>query len=489
MNISEAKQRLIQCQRTHKNCGSQVTPTLPQRVVDVMAPKVAGKLSLDLVLHVSSGAERGEYTALSYCWGTQVQTKLTRKKYKSMIAGFSSGILAQSIKDAIEVTRKLGIRYLWVDALCIIQDSSEDKAKEIDGMGQIFSDATLTIAAANSSSAHAGFLSSKNTLIGCSLPFILPNGEDGKVIAVPCFSYKHPEGYSPLSSRGWAFQEYVLSARVLYFGAGDVSWKCRATLLEPLFSTPFLPPAGDEEIYSDLSRALWEEKSRREWKSSEKHHIWIEIVENYSDRILSLTEDRLPALAGIAERLNHIWRDEYLAGIWKSCLPKQLCWYRQRPDQLPLHPYQGPSWSWISIEGRVFFERDDTSIEVEILDCDVQLESSEARYGRVKSGALTLAASVLEPLPVESRHRFKFDHGYDYIEHTNACSFGSNFPYSLVKIGTRKYSRYWDDIVALLVRQLGEGKYRRVGFLVNGTSPISDRGVWDRVERKVITIV
>jgi hypothetical protein len=109
--------------------------------------------------------------------------------------------ISQSVNDAIQVTRKLGLRYLWVDAICIIQDDVIDKSRELKFMEQIYTTATLTICASNSPSAEAGFVSPQPPK-GCELPFCLPDGSFTCVTVIPC-NKKPPEGHFPTDSRAW----------------------------------------------------------------------------------------------------------------------------------------------------------------------------------------------------------------------------------------------------------------------------------------------
>ena len=137
----------------------------------------------------------------------------TKAVYAAMQNMIEPKSLSRTVHDAITVTRKLGIGYLWVDAICIIQDSDSDKANEIRLMGNIYENATVTIVA-QSANAHMGFpLNEPGD--GCELPFCLPDGTVKNIIAVPV-NWK-TRSYLPANSRAWTFQEYVLAQRVLEF--------------------------------------------------------------------------------------------------------------------------------------------------------------------------------------------------------------------------------------------------------------------------------
>jgi hypothetical protein len=141
MNVCAAM--LKQCHEEHESCESQTVPFLPTRVIDV------GQ-SDHPRLCISNRNQQACYVALSYCWGGQQEVLLTVDTLDAKIRGLCLENLPQTIRDAIEVTKKLGFRYLWVDALCILQDDQKDKRLEIEAMGNIYRNATLTVAASDS---------------------------------------------------------------------------------------------------------------------------------------------------------------------------------------------------------------------------------------------------------------------------------------------------------------------------------------------------
>ena len=139
------------CAKTHKDCPPIVLDSrLPTRVIDCLDP-----------LHprlFASGGKRGQYAALSYVWGEAQPHSTTNAKLDAYTSSIDISIIPRTIREAIEVTHKLGLRYLWVDSFCIIQDSREDKTRELVLLRRIFHDAYITIVAACAPSASAGFL-------------------------------------------------------------------------------------------------------------------------------------------------------------------------------------------------------------------------------------------------------------------------------------------------------------------------------------------
>jgi hypothetical protein len=151
---------------------------LPSKVIDV-----GTRFPIRTVkLHWTEEGESGEYVALSYCWGGSQTLLTTTATAQDFTDGIPTSRIPKTILDAITLTHKLGLRYLWVDALCIIQDDSEDVAREISNMAQIYQNATVTVSAASARSVNEGFLGQRNHKFpSVKLPIELPNGLQGSV--------------------------------------------------------------------------------------------------------------------------------------------------------------------------------------------------------------------------------------------------------------------------------------------------------------------
>jgi hypothetical protein len=170
-----------------------------------------------LNLHISAQGERARYVALSYCWGDPPHTFATTRAILDDPSKVHWGDMPATIRDAVAVTRNLGIRYLWVDAVCIAQGDEADKTREIKAMGQIYKNAMGTIAAASSPSVKSGFLEDRE-INKFPVPLSLPGSGYGTL-----WIRTEPQSsrdFEPLDKRGWDFQESLLSSRVLYYGSG-----------------------------------------------------------------------------------------------------------------------------------------------------------------------------------------------------------------------------------------------------------------------------
>jgi hypothetical protein len=145
--------------------------------------------------------------------------------------------LPATIQDAISLTRALLIPYLWVDSLCIIQDSVEDKTREIANMGNIYKGSYVTFAAARAEGCNAGFLGVQQatcdrTSVAATIPVICPDGRTGNVMLYPARSPKRNmwKREVPTDKRAWTYQKYLLSPRVVSFRSDAVEFKCTARL-------------------------------------------------------------------------------------------------------------------------------------------------------------------------------------------------------------------------------------------------------------------
>jgi hypothetical protein len=241
------------------------------------------------------------------------------------------------LRDAIIIASHLGFQYIWIDALCIVQDSYDgwDWKQESANMDKIYGNATLTVAAAAATSTTEGIFSFGNELDGsnCSLPYQLADGQFGEVNVEVYETEESAE--ESLDSRAWALQESLISPRLLRYGTSQMSWKCNQ--IEENANGPLIS------------------RNKQPTSKSEK---WTSIVTDYTARTLTYNSDRLAALAGYAKLLGKKRPyDEYLVGLWKSELLEQLLWYRSAksdPNPRP-HSYYAPSWSWASIDSAVRF--------------------------------------------------------------------------------------------------------------------------------------
>jgi hypothetical protein len=174
------------CNNGHVDCA-RVAGVLPVRVIDI-----GKRFPIRTVkLHWTEEDETGHYLALSYCWGGHQSLFTTMTTAQEFTDGILISRIPKTIRDAIHTTYELGLRYLWVDALCIIQDDPEDVSREISKMAQIYQQACLTVSAACASSVKDGFLSRIRRPASASvkLPVTVPGGGEGSIYLQQPYTY------------------------------------------------------------------------------------------------------------------------------------------------------------------------------------------------------------------------------------------------------------------------------------------------------------
>jgi hypothetical protein len=325
-------------------------------------------------LHISKDEERGQYAALSYCWGGEQPITTTVANLSTYIRGLPAHLLPKTLSDAIKVAQKTGMRFLWIDALCIIQDDAKDKLAQIAKMGTIYKNATFTIVAASAENVSEGFLSNaKVDSPIAKLPFYLNERSSGVVYVRMEGGEPNFHDNDPLFTRGWTLQEILLSPRMLVFDAYQLTVTCEQDKFEPVAPTHI----NFEPLCESLPSSIFGVPDFQMRKSKEsiayyfkvqQVQIWADLINEYSGRDLSVFEDRLPALAGIAYELWKYWGDTYVAGFWKASLVQHLGWCKRGSDEL--HGERkifvgmdankrigSPSWSWSTVPYRVYQAR------------------------------------------------------------------------------------------------------------------------------------
>ncbi|RSM05556.1 hypothetical protein CDV31_009547 [Fusarium ambrosium] len=339
--------------------------------------------------------EQVRYAALSYCWGGKQVVQTTSQTIVRHRTRINFQDLPQTIKDAVIVTENLGLDHLWVDALCIIQDDEGDQACEVDLMGHVYENAEVTIAASRAEGVQEGLLQDL-TPWGCNkrdwvfkMHYRDLTDQISPIIIAPKL-FQRPVDY--LSKRAWTFQERLLSRRILDYSSTCVHWTCQ--------SHNDCDRRGGKCTVYEFKKDTKISRGMLYCNESVTTGTWHTLVDEFSKRSLTLPEDRLPAIGGIAERFGLQSEDRYLAGIWQSHLPLGLLWIVDRSVRWSPQPqasaYVAPSWSWAStnraINGRVFVYHGIS--QVDIVRINVKAPEKGVTYGKVVYGSLTLRGFV-----------------------------------------------------------------------------------------------
>ena len=356
------KRWIEECVTTHQSCARATdTDYLPMRLVDVGTPEIPPRL-----IESHRTPIRGPYVTLSYCWGGKSGVKLTMSTLESFTTALPFDDLPRTIRDAIIATRKLDFQYLWVDSLCIVQDSASDWTTEAASMGDIYKNCVLTIAATGASNNEEGLFAERDplTFLPCRMLkeaadtdlFVCPNKYD----FTPTWFYK-----APLHERAWVLQERLLSPRTANFGA-SVMWECRESWQNECGFTQDFDSIGNLGVQISNNKA---EKGRFNYFSNPgtlsalEHNqlntvlleIWrFDVLLLYTEMKLSVATDRLFAISGIIDdiRKGTGWKNVW--GLWEPFLPSELLWQTFSHDLRPRVANRAPSWSWASISTTVF---------------------------------------------------------------------------------------------------------------------------------------
>lgn len=201
------------------------------------------RISGDSVVLIEFDAQTmaGRYTALSYCWGAEEELRqrpnlrTTLATYASMTSGIPIQDLPLTLRQAVWVTVCLGQMYIWIDSICIIQDSPSDWAAEALKMATVYATSAVTIIAASSTSCHSGFFSMADNkqdglghLLDVGIPPPLTLHATGSSFEHSRGGFHCFPGRDPIDKRGWTFQEEQLSTRYIKFTSTDLQWECRA---------------------------------------------------------------------------------------------------------------------------------------------------------------------------------------------------------------------------------------------------------------------
>ncbi len=405
------KERLHDCS-FHECCPQPCRAPLPTRVIDCKDPD-RPRLFVNNVIE-------DYYVALSYVWGVgfeDLQHCTTTMNFQSYIGEIPSDIIPQTIKDAIKVTQRLGLRYLWVDSLCILQDSKEDKAAEISKILNTFRNAYVTIIAAGAQTVKDGFLHARTEMeetTTVTLPFLCPDGAIGTMEA----NGYYEDRMEPTEKRAWCVEERIMSPRKLIYVARTLQYECQAihvnvngscTFTMPSLSLEELPRLPDPTLVTpagpDDNDLQGEDDVTTAWRT---------ILQAYTNGIATKPRDRLVALSGIAKHFQSFWlHGRYMAGLWDHRFPSNLLWSSVDSGRgIPRpHHYRAPSWSWASIDGAIEIyvsQMANAETLCNVIQWDVSVKRQDNPYGEVDGGYVILDG-ILQPAAWDPMEEKLFD--------------------------------------------------------------------------------
>lgn len=355
---------LRDCESNHEGCNPPAK-RYPKRLLDV---GVNESLRIVEGNQIQQDNQPIRYATLSHCWGHHVPMRTTIKTKPQFEKDISEELLPRTYRDAIRITRSLGIRYLWIDSLCIVQDDPEDWQSEALRMEDTFFGSTINIAASDALDGAGGCFLERNGDTGATPA---TSSDPGRTVVVETsglaaeshrvFVYQHEDqllttmirvqartarnvqGGAHLSTRGWVLQEELLSHRIIHCMQSEMHWQCRCF---------YKTQAGQTLESSELmggDRNLTLAPSQREKR------IWHEWIERYSNRDFTFPADRFAAIAGIAGYYQQRTRHSPLLGLWKESFVGDLLWLRIGSTKgSGIH--RMPSWTWLSCNAPVLFD-------------------------------------------------------------------------------------------------------------------------------------
>lgn len=400
-----------ECKQHHEHCkqefvNEQSKRFLPLRFVDVKGYQ-NGFIDIVSTTNISPGVE---YLALSHCWGGRVNLKLT--KATATDSRVSLTVLPSTFRDAVDITCKLGARYIWIDSLCIVQDDLDEWAAQSVDMGLVYANAKCVISATASGNPGGGCYYPRD--LWRNPMVLLEKGalqltihREARLLDL----FIEKVSMSPIRRRGWTLQEHFLANRTLHFVAGCVLFECNEfitsdhalrqtrypheprrvirvdgkhhpeeesntaesdlqgpdNLSENVFTDPELKKAVQAYVWQQyITTNLLQSSARLGdrgefdflWRFSgteldeiiEFHKSWFEIITAYSRRSLTRHEDKLMALSGIASVIQQKAKLVYNSGLWHDLMPLNLLWtVAGKLEPRPRRPI--PSWSWASTDG------------------------------------------------------------------------------------------------------------------------------------------
>lgn len=354
----------------HRACHDVTIPGYPRRLLDLRG--VATAECIILVETAGWSDPLPDYTTLSHCWGGvdgPRPLKTTSYNLDAHKHGIPIGELPKTFRDAVTIALRIGISWLWIDSLCIVQNDTEDWESEAGRMAAVYENSFLTIAATSSTNCEGGCdIGSREAVVvegmtPLSFATRYEGSEPGSGYKIKLKRTKTPwrkQSMIPaLHTRGWALQEASLSRRILHMADHHMIWQCRQRFDQEVIDLRLSGMGGDTfRQYGFLWNARIGTIDDPHWRGTRYltkdptallNDMWWTIVKSYARREFTYPSDRLPALAGMVEHYSRKLQDASLLGLWKNSIAFDLAWSVYR-GELPLERTL-PTWTWLSSPG------------------------------------------------------------------------------------------------------------------------------------------
>ncbi|KAL7936146.1 heterokaryon incompatibility domain-containing protein [Trichoderma chlorosporum] len=511
---------LNECSSKHGSCMSSLLAQLPKRVLEITSDS-QGHINVRLI---EDFAEQEKYICLSHRWGAS--THLCQTTIESLPAHLERipwSRLPKTFQDAAKVAVWLGIKYIWIDSLCIIQDSSDDWKDQAAQMCEIYSGAFVTLAAAWSADSDVGLFRESPSFKVHSSPSIGTQAASYLIRRAPEHTTWDVAGVLqmtpelPLLSRAWVYQERLLSPRIVYFTRYEVAFECAGNNREKICECEHIPggiwgggsngAGGGRGEHTDF-RKLYHFEGLHTSNVAEIKKYWHQIVEEYSGLRISFTSDRLPALSGVARQYGTTHSADlgrYVAGMWENCFPSELLWYcasrktHDRPDT-----YCGPTWSWISTGNITSYATGCPRVypeDLEVLNISFNLNGPD-KYASISDATMDVRGYLARGTLIEV-HNAHSDTSSIHFEGISGNSLTFHYDYPLNQTGPQripfgsqiycmKTGFVWGgNHICLLLRlvNMGENIFERIGLATNVSKSDLDNWFIDSKNKQTIRLV
>ncbi|KAH8683071.1 HET domain protein [Tricladium varicosporioides] len=341
----------------HENCSTSTPVSLPKCIIEVPEdPNIKPKLIL-------SGDKKGSYLALAYFAGDEETSAMSRPMLGDDI---DAQVLPRTFADAIEITHRLGFRYLFISSLCIPQD---EWIKESSNFAHIYGNSTLLLSATTSTSSSSGILTQDRSKFYS--PPVGPH--KNQHLRQNLLRWRAEVAGSILTRDGWAVQSRILAPRVVHFTERQMIWECAndfsfeaggvedkswgSLQVRQTYRKEFvqryiteglrrLGVGGEKITHSENNLNTVAERAKR-------FEAWYTMVDRLSQTSTSTSKDKILLLAPLVKLFDDGSLGNYLSGIWSKDIGIGLAWSRVYDMLSPASTYQAPSWSPLSIDGEI----------------------------------------------------------------------------------------------------------------------------------------
>ncbi|KAF5670722.1 het-domain-containing protein [Fusarium circinatum] len=417
--VDKIKAWIDACETEHDYCLQRHYTAVPKRVLKIE--------NNDVSLYISQKkdvqTEDQRYVALSYRWGNDLPLRLTQDTMGDFIKGQPISKLPETLQDAVHISRNLGFKFIWIDALCIVQDDENDWVEQSALMADIYRYSTLNLCAADATSCGSGMVEMAAPHL-MEIATTMTQSEDTDstetvvLVGGPISTAIIDWDRCGLLSRGWVFQEGLCSPRGLYVSRRHGLWWDCGTMIDMI-------DRRESILTGDTHHAFNPRTERRSFMSLAKHQrhhsmavrdfsfTWYDWMEIYTSKNLTRKSDRLPAVAGMASYVASLSGMKYKAGLWEEDILRGLTWRRSSAGYAKRVPGGAPTWSWASITGPIYYDEFFTmlvdrrgmidrraELDLEITNTTIEEERAgtfgNVQRGEIKSsGVMNHAATML----------------------------------------------------------------------------------------------